>query len=111
MLHAATRVVRLLEFCLKPRLIFLHESLVFRRVSGSLMLVSGLLLLLPLPLPFCNSFPAFTVLLLAAGALERDGVAFLAGCVMFLLTSAYFALLAFGGAHAIDGLKHAIFGA
>jgi hypothetical protein len=110
MLQAATSVVRLLEFCLKPRLSFLHESLVFRRVAGYLIFISGVLMLLPLPLPFCNSFPAFTVLLLAAGALERDGVAFLAGCAMFLVTSAYFALLTFGGAHAIEAMKHALLG-
>lgn len=109
-LQAATRVVRWLEFCLKPRLSFLHESLLFRRLAGSLLMLSGLLLLLPLPLPFCNSLPALTVLLLSASALERDGVAFLAGCFVFLVTVAYFAFLGFGGAHAIDELRHTVLG-
>ncbi len=109
-LKAASWIVRMLEFCLRPRLCFLSESLMFRRVGGVLILISGLLLVLPLPLPFTNSLPAWTVLLLAAGALERDGASFLAGCSMFLLSLAYFGLLAFGGAHALDGLKHAVFG-
>ena len=111
LLKGASRVVRWLEFFLRPRLAVLHEGLVFRRVAGSLIMVSGLLLLLPLPLPFSNFLPALTVVLLAASALERDGAFFLAGCFMFLVTAAYFGFLAFGGAHAIDGLLHTVFGA
>lgn len=76
----------------------------FRRVAGFFFMLSGLLLLLPLPLPFSNSLPALTVLLLAASALERDGVSFLAGCFMCLVTVAYFGFLAFGGVQVIDGL-------
>lgn len=111
LLKAAGWVLRILEMALKPRLAFVHESLVFRRAAGTLVMLSGLFLILPLPLPFSNSLPAWTVLLIAAGALERDGVAFLGGCAMFAVTAAYFALLAFGGAHAIDSLKHSILGA
>lgn len=111
LLKAASWMLRMLEVALKPRLAFVHESLVFRRVAGALVMVCGLFLILPLPLPFSNSLPAWTILLVAAGALERDGAAFLAGCFSFAVTVAYFGFLVFGGAHAIDGLKHAIFGA
>jgi hypothetical protein len=110
LLKGASRVVRLLGFFLRPRLAVLQQGLVFRRVAGSLIMLSGLLLLLPLPLPFSNSLPALTVVLLAASALERDGVSFLAGCFMFLVTAVYFGFLAFGGAHAIDSLLHTVFG-
>ena len=48
---------------------------------------------------------------LAAGAMERDGLFFLAGCAMFVLTLAFFGLLAFGGAHLLDNLRHTVFGA
>jgi hypothetical protein len=111
LLKTASWVVRLLEIGLRPRLAFLHESLVLRRAAGTLVMLSGLFLILPLPLPFSNSLPAWTVLLIAAGALERDGAAFLAGCFMFVVTASYFGLLALGGAHAVDGIKHAILGA
>ena len=110
MLKAASRIVRLLEFFLRPRLGFLHESFMFRRFGGGLIMICGLLLLLPLPVPLTNSLPALTVLLLAASALERDGASFLAGCFMFLVTVAYFFLLAFGGAHLVDNLLHAVMG-
>jgi hypothetical protein len=48
--------------------------------------------------------PAITVLLLSAGAVEKDGLFFVAGSAMFLVTGAYFALLAVGGAHVLDAL-------
>lgn len=110
LLSAATRVVRWLEVLLRPRLRFLHEQVLFQRVSGVLIMISGLLLLLPLPVPLTNTLPALTVILLASGAMERDGVFFLAGCVAFAVAAAYFGALAFGGAHFVDELRHGLFG-
>lgn len=110
LLGAASRIVRWLEVLLRPRLDFLHEQWIYRRIAGTLIMLSGLLLLLPLPIPLSNSFPALTVILLAAGAMERDGVFFLAGCAMFSATLAFFGLLAFGGAHLLDKLRHTVFG-
>ena len=109
-LATASRVVRWLEFLLRPRLDFLHEQRIYRRIAGTLIMLSGLFLLLPLPIPLTNSLPALTVVLLAAGAMERDGLFFLAGCAMFTVTLAYFGLLAFGGAHLLDDLWRTIFG-
>ena len=101
---AASRVVRWLEILLRPRLDFLHEQWIYRRIAGALIMLSGLLLLLPLPIPLTNSLPALTVILIAAGAMERDGMFFLAGCAMFTVTLTYFGLLVFGGAHLLDNL-------
>jgi hypothetical protein len=109
-LATASRLVRWLEVLIRPRLGFLHTQWVYRRFAGALIMVSGLLLLLPLPIPLTNSFPALTVVLLAAGAMERDGLFFLAGCVAFAATLAYFGLLAFGGAHLIENLWHSVSG-
>lgn len=103
-LRAAGRIVRALEFFLRPRLAFMNDHLIFRRTAGALIACSGILMLLPLPVPFSNSLPALTVLLLAAGALERDGAFFLAGCTSFLISLAYFLFLLIGGAHFLDGL-------
>ncbi|MEI7728899.1 MAG: exopolysaccharide biosynthesis protein [Verrucomicrobiota bacterium] len=110
LLATASRVVRWLEFLLRPRLDFLHGQWIYRRIAGTLIMLSGLFLLLPLPIPLTNSFPALTVVLLAAGAMERDGLFFLAGCAMFTATLAYFGLLAFGGVHLLDNLWRTIFG-
>jgi hypothetical protein len=107
-LNAASRVVRWLELLLRPRLVFLHEQMVFRRVAGAIIMCSGLLLLLPVPIPFTNTFPALTIVLIAAGAMERDGVFFVAGCAVFVLSIAYFAALLFGGAELADEVWHVL---
>ena len=110
LLGAASGIVRWLEVLLHPRLNFLHEQWVYRRIAGTLIMLSGLLLLLPLPIPLSNFFPALTVVLLAAAAMERDGLFFLVGCASFTGTLVYFGLLAFGGAHVFENIWHTIFG-
>jgi hypothetical protein len=105
LLAAASRVLKFLERFLRPRLDFLHAQFLYRCLAGVLIAVSGLYLVLPLPVPFSNGLPACTVLLLSAAALERDGLFFIAGCVMFAITTAFFALLAIGGAHAVEHVR------
>jgi hypothetical protein len=105
LLRAASRVMRVLECLLRPRLAFLQDHAAFGRLAGALVAVSGLFMILPLPLPFSNSLPAWTVLLLAAAALGRDGLFFIAGCVAFALSLAFFAFVAVGGTEAVDKLR------
>lgn len=99
------RIVRVMEVLVRPRLGFVPNHMVFSRIAGVLITASGLMLMLPFPLPFSNSLPAWTVLLLSAGALGRDGLFFFAGCAMFLVSLAFFALVAFGGAEAFELLR------
>ncbi len=98
LLLAASRGFRKIEKLLKPRLLYPEYPAAFQRASGAIVVVCGLLLLLPLPVPFSNAFPAFTIILLAAAGLERDGAVFIAGCVQFVLCLGFFAALCFGGA-------------
>lgn len=97
LLLAASRAFGRLEKLLKPRLFYPEFPAVFQRASGVLIVMCGLLLLLPLPVPFSNAFPAFTIILLAAAGLERDGAVFIAGCVQFTLCLGFFAALCLGG--------------
>jgi len=103
-LAATRRLVRGLEWFLRPRWVFLLDAGVLHHVYGAMILVSGLLLLLPVPLPFSNGLPALTVVLLAAALLVRDGYFVLAGLLLFGLTVAYFSLLFFGGATAVEAV-------
>lgn len=68
-------------------------------VVNNLGLVLGaVLLMMPFGLiPLSNTLPAIALLLLAIGALQRDGVSILLGHVMNVVTIAYFALLIGGG--------------
>ncbi len=89
----AARVLRFLEKFLRPRLVFLTNTALLNQLHAVLMLVAALALLLPLPIPFTNSFPAWTILLLAAGLLESDGLAVLLGYLVFAAGVLYFVLL------------------
>ena len=106
-LAAAGRIVRFLERFLRPRLGFFHSRAVFGQLAGVIIALSGLLLVLPLPVPFSNGFPGWTVLLFAAAALTRDGACYLAGCVMFLASVAFFVLLALGGSEVFAYIRRA----
>lgn len=106
MLAAASAVVRRLEYVTRPRLNFLHDGWIYQRIAGALIAIAGLLLLLPIPIPLTNTLPAFAVVLLSAGNIERDGLLLLLGACALLAAVAYFALLGFGGAHVLDELLH-----
>jgi hypothetical protein len=106
---ATSRIVRAMEFLVRPRWGFVPRHIVFSRIAGVLIAGSGLMLMLPFPLPFSNSLPAWTVILLSAGALGSDGLFFFAGCAMFLLSLAFFTLVLFGGVEAFELLRR-IFG-
>lgn len=73
------KVLVVLEKFLRPRFSWLAESPVFLRLHALAMLGAALVLLLPLPVPFTNSFPAWMILFIAGGLLERDGVAIATG--------------------------------
>jgi hypothetical protein len=80
----AEKVLRFFEKFLRPRVTFLTDTPLLVQLHAVLMLLASLALLLPLPIPFSNSFPAWTILLLAAGLLERDGLFILAGYLVFV---------------------------
>ncbi len=102
LIRAASRVMRWMEYVLRSRLTWVYENSLLRRASGVGIALSGLFLMLPFPIPFSNALPASTVLLFAAGTLERDGLFFFAGCLSLVLTTSFFAALAYGG---VEGLQ------
>jgi hypothetical protein len=97
-LEKAGRLFTRIEGVMHPRLLVLTHRGTIGRFNGILLVLSGILLMAPLPLPFSNTLPAYAALFLSAGSLERDGYLILAGYLMVLLTIAYFGGLAvFGG--------------
>lgn len=104
LLLSASRGFGRLERLLKPRLYYPDFPEAFQRGSGAIIVVCGLLLLLPLPVPLSNAFPALTIILLAAAGLARDGAVFLAGCVQFILCLGFFAALCLGGSEVCQHL-------
>jgi hypothetical protein len=104
-LTASRRVARMLEVLLRPRWSFLVDFVLLHHLYGAMIFISGVLLMLPLPIPFSNLVPALTIIFLAAALLERDGFFIVAGVVMFLLTLAFFGFLFIGGVAAANWLE------
>lgn len=102
-LSASQKVVASLEFLLRPRWAFLVDFNPLHHLYGVMIFISGILL--PLPIPFTNLFPAATVVLLAAALLERDGYFVIAGTVFFVVTVCLFSAIFFGGAAVVRWLK------
>ena len=98
----AGKVLHFLEKFLRPRVTFLTDTPLLAQLHAVLMLLAAVALLLPLPIPFTNSFPAWTILLLAAGLLERDGVFILGGYVVFIAGVFYFIFLGEATAHLVQ---------
>jgi hypothetical protein len=94
LLEKGAGLFRRLERLIHPRLFLLTHGTTMGRVNGALLGFSGLLLMSPLPLPLSNTLPAYAILFLAAGSLERDGYVVLAGYFMVMLTLVYFGMVA-----------------
>jgi hypothetical protein len=86
-------IVGIFEKFLRPRWFLVTKTEALRRLHALTILLSGLVLLLPLPIPFTNTFPAWVILLIACGLLEGDGLSVLAGYLVFAAGTAYFFLL------------------
>lgn len=61
------------------------------RIVGICLAWNALLMSLPLPIPFTNLLPAYTILFLAIGLLESDGLFILFGYAMTTTTTIFFA--------------------
>ncbi len=86
------RISRWMERWVKPRMHFLQRWPGMMNLIGFGIFAGGAFLLLPLPIPLSNTFPACSILLLAAGMMERDGLLILAGYAMGVFAWVYLAI-------------------
>lgn len=92
-----SRVLGVCEMLLHPRFVGVFKLSYIRFLAGVAICLSGLLLLLPLPIPGTNILPALTVVLTAAAFSERDGYCLIMAGMVFMLTLAFFGILIWGG--------------
>ena len=102
----AGKVLTFLEKFLRPRWTVLTDTRLLQQLHAGLMLLAALTLLLPIPIPLTNTFPAWAILLLAAGLLERDGVFILGGYVVFVAGVLYFVFLGEAAEHLVQAFLH-----
>ena len=96
------RLVLAFEKFLRPRLVWTCGSPELERLHALPIVICAVILLLPLPVPLSNVIPAWAVLLMAGGLLERDGVFILAGHVFALLAVAFCIAIAVLGVGTLD---------
>ncbi len=87
-----------------PRLSAMTEGHTMRVLNGILLVAGALLLGAPLPIPFSNVIPAYGILFLAFGTMQRDGWLVLAGYLALVLTVAYMGGVFFFGMSWIHSL-------
>lgn len=75
-------VAKRLEKVIHPRLRFVKRWWSFNALNGLAIVSSSFLLMLPLPIPFSNTIPAWSILLLALGMMEEDGAVIVLGYLM-----------------------------
>lgn len=98
----ARKIILAFERLLRPRMLWVTGSPLREQLHAIPIVVCAVLLLLPLPIPFSNTIPAWSIMLTAAGLLERDGVFILAGYGTTVLGLAFFGAIAIFGAEAVD---------
>ena len=77
-----------------PRLNWICQSRVMKKMNGLIIFILGLLLALPLPIPLSNFIAAWSIFLMALGILEDDGLFVLVGYLVFLLAAVFFTAIA-----------------
>jgi hypothetical protein len=105
LLSTTRRLALLLEKLVRPRWSFLVDPPVFQHLYGAMICLCGLLLSLPLPIPFVNMLPAITVVLLASALIERDGYFAIAGMSLFAVVLCFFGAIFLGGATVVNWLE------
>lgn len=100
---AASKVLGKLEKFLRPRMHGIFNSKWIKPLDGSLLVVMGILLALPLP-PGTNFPPALSILCMGLGMLEKDGVFIFLSYVFFALNVAVFSAIAILGAEGVSKL-------
>jgi len=103
---AATRIIRAIEYFLRPRMAWLTSTRIHLQVHALAIVISSAMLLLPIPLPFSNTLPAWSVLLVSAGLLERDGLFILGGYLFLVLAAGYMFLVGLFGMEGVEMLKN-----
>ncbi|MGZ3775029.1 MAG: exopolysaccharide biosynthesis protein [Pseudobdellovibrionaceae bacterium] len=83
----------------KERMTFFHDHWFFRLINMLLFVSNGILLALPLPIPFSNTIPVIGILICAIGHTEKDGVLILLSYLWCLVVIFFFAALAIEAIH------------
>ena len=101
-LNGMNRVLLSFDKVTKPRLTSLADRPMMYYFNSAVMITSSFLLMLPLPIPLTDFLPAYSILFLSIGSIERDGYLIIAGYSVAVITVIYFSLILLLG---LSGIK------
>ena len=101
-LKGSINVLNKFEKIFKQRAQVLTASNSIHTINGILLVFSAFLLMLPLPIPLTDTLPAYSIFLLSAGILERDGYFVIISYALIIITALYFGLILFLGFEAVS---------
>jgi len=93
--RAWIRVFKKIHFLIHPRLIWLVQNRFVKILNTFVIAILGVLLALPLPVPFSNIVSGWAIVLISLGSLENDGLFVLLGHLLFIITLFFFAAIIF----------------
>jgi hypothetical protein len=99
------RIISWFERVLRPRWLWLTAPQWSQQLHAVPVFLCAALLLLPLPVPFSNTIPAWAIMLMAAGLLERDGLFILGGHLASLAAFAFFGAIGIFGIEVFDVIE------
>jgi len=106
-LNKGAKLIGRIDKFIHPRLNILTSSTIINRFHGIALIMAGLLLVLPLSfIPFSNTLPAFAVVFLAAGLIQRDGLFIIFGYITLAMSMMYFGGLTVAALAAGNSLNH-----
>lgn len=110
LLVVASKVIGFLERALVHRLSWMTLTPLLIRLHAVMIFLAAITLLIPAPLPLSNLFPAWAILLGAAGVMERDGLAVLGAYLCTIVGIGYFVLVAIFGVQIFAYLHESVLG-
>lgn len=86
---------------IRTRMTIFHDNSVFRILNLFVFVGNGVLLALPLPIPFSNTFPTIAIILSAVGHLERDGLFIFLSYFWCILVAGFFSSILAGAMYLV----------
>ena len=88
--RTSLKIIRKMKKWIHPRMAWMCRNYAMKRVHGILIALLGILLALPLPIPFSNLVAAWPLFLISLGILEDDGLLVAIGYLISCITILFF---------------------
>ena len=101
LMKGVIKIFRKIEKWTRPRLQSLAIKPIAVTLNGIIILFCAIVLMVPVPIPLGNALPAYAMLFLSIGFLQRDGAMIIIGYLLTLISATYFVAIAILGVSSV----------